>query len=588
MVKEKSGNKNYLWFMLVTLGLFLVALILSLCGITGADNPTGFMGVVTFILAFMPILIVLIGMLGFNLSAMKVAPFAFVLAVAYSLTYFHLYDAEKGSVMASGQTISLLWENTWSGIVSSLFIVGLIFFSFLILEMMKQSGAMDIVKDKISALSADRRVQLILIGLFVPIFMEGAAGAGTPAAIAAPFMVGLGFDPIIAVVVALMADGVCTSFGGSGLTTMSGGAALVTSGVSTEALNFSLVGWFHMIGILVMPFLILLTAFGKKGFKGKGIVGYALYCGVIGGLLMLVFSNYVGGFVTDMGTGFLGIVLAVLGLKLFKIETPEEFKYQFPKKDPEEKPKFGFIRALSPYLLILILLPVVLTGSKFIHVTSGDKTVTLWAYIVSKITYNGWIDLLLFIVSLISILTLKYGFKNYCKSFVTSLKKVIAVFVIMASLLAVANIMKLSYSPDGSSMITRLAVDIATVASPIYPAAAVLIGSIGAFITGTNLGSNILFAEFHTTAAATLGINPIVQFAAGNAGGSLGNMICPNNVTAACATVNLIGQENKVMKRVALMFLVTFVLYALLAIFYTYVVFPNISATTINLIASMG
>lgn len=72
MTKEGSGNKNYVRFMLVTLGLFLVALILYLCGITGANHPEGFLGVVTFILAFMPILSVLIGMLGFNLSAMKV------------------------------------------------------------------------------------------------------------------------------------------------------------------------------------------------------------------------------------------------------------------------------------------------------------------------------------------------------------------------------------------------------------------------------------------------------------------------------------------------------------------------------------
>ena len=75
-----------------------------------------------------------------------------------------------------------------------------------------------------------------------------------------------------------------------------------------------------------------------------------------------------------------------------------------------------------------------------------------------------------------------------------------------------------------------------------------LIGSSGAFITGTGLGSNIMFAQMHIDAAASLGMNPITIFAGQNAGASLGNLICPNNTVAACATVDAIGRENEVMK----------------------------------------
>ncbi|MCF0137338.1 MAG: L-lactate permease [Oscillospiraceae bacterium] len=582
---KKTLNKNYLGFMLTTAAVFLVGLILTLCGVTAAKNGGGFINVITFLLAFMPILIVLIGMLGFDLSALKVAPFAFLLAVLLTITYF------ADVTLTAGQAASAIWAQTWAGIVSALYIVGLIFFSFLILEMMKVSGAMDIVKNKIATISGDRRVQLILVGLFVPIFMEGAAGAGTPAAIAAPFMVGLGFDPILAVVIALMSDGVCTSFGGAGLTTMSGSAQLVADGITTTVdTNFAAAGMFHMVGILVMPFLILAMAYGKKGFKGKGIVGYALYCGVVGALLMLLFSNYVGGFITDMGTGLGGIILAVLGLKIFKIETPEELFYKVPES--KEKPKFGFVRALSPYLFILVIFPVVLTGSKYITVGSGETAMPLWNFVVSKVTYNGWIDILLFIVSLLSILSLSYGFNQYCKSFWASLKKVIGVLVIMASLLAVANIMKIVYTTDAEgrsiSMITRLAYDLANIAGPLYPAVAVLIGGIGSFITGTNLGANQLFAKMHIAAAQELNCNAIMTFAAGNGGGSLGNMICPNNVTAACATVGMTGRENEVMKRVALMFLVTCVLYMILGMLYTFVIFPNVGPDTLHMLACIG
>lgn len=590
---------NYVWFMLVTLLIFVVAFALMLGGIHGSNfqEHGALIQVITFFLAFMPILLVLIGMIGFDLSALKVAPFAFLLAVLLSYTFFA--NMEHGPV----ELARAIWAQTWSGIKSSFFIVGLILFSFLILDMMQTSGAMDIVKAKLAAISGgDRRVQLIIIGLFVPIFMEGAAGAGTPAAIAAPFLVGLGFDPIVAVVAALMSDGVCTSFGGSGLTTMSGGADLVSAGVSNTDLNFAAAGVYHMIGILVMPFLLIIFAYGFKGFKSKGIKGYCLWCGVIGALLMLVFSNFIGGFITDMGTGLIGIIFAILGLKIFKIETPKELYAEPPKI--EGKPKYSFVRALSPYIFVLLILPITLTVSKYINVNTvgadGAATqIPLWNYLVGKLTYNGWIDILLFICSFLSIFTLKFGFGNYWQAFLRALKKVIPVFIIMASLYSVANIMKIPFisemkdaagnvTRESLSMIKLLAQDIAGVTGPLYPVGAVLIGAVGAFITGTNLGANQLFATMHMHAADILGINKIMTFAASNGGGSLGNMICPNNVTAACATVGITGEENKVMKRVIVMFLVTFLLYAVLSMLFVYVIFPNVSAEMTNVFARMG
>ena len=586
---------NYVWFMLVTLLIFVVAFALMLGGIHGSNfqEHGALIQIITFVLAFMPILLVLIGMIGFDLSALKVAPFAFLLAVLLSYTFFA--NMEHGPV----ELARAIWAQTWSGIKSSFFIVGLILFSFLILDMMQTSGAMDIVKAKLAAISGgDRRVQLIIIGLFVPIFMEGAAGAGTPAAIAAPFLVGLGFDPIVAVVAALMSDGVCTSFGGSGLTTMSGGADLVSAGVSNTDLNFAAAGVFHMIGILVMPFLLLIFAYGFKAFKSKGIVGYCLWCGVIGAVLMLIFSNFIGGFITDMGTGLIGIIFAILGLKIFKVETPKELYAEPPKI--EGTPKYSFVRALSPYIFVLIILPVTLTVSKYIHVTNPDGSqIPLWNWVVGKVTYNGWIDLLLFLCSLLSIITLRYGFGNYWKAFGRAFKKVIPVFIIMASLYSVANIMKIPFisqiadeagnvTRESLSMIKLLAQDIAAVTGPLYPAGAVLIGAVGAFITGPNLGANQLFATMHMHAADILGINKIMTFASSNAGGSLGNMICPNNVTAACATVGITGEENKVMKRVVIMFLITFVLYAVISMLYVYVIFPNVSAEMTNVFARMG
>ena len=591
MAKENLANKqgasrSYVWFMLVTLLIFVVAFALMLGGIDGSnfDQHGGLIQVVTFFLAFMPILLVLIGMIGFDLSALKVAPFAFLLAVLLSYTFFANMQHTPVDLARA------IWAQTWSGIKSSFFIVGLILFSFLILDMMQTSGAMDIVKAKLAAISGgDRRVQLIIIGLFVPIFMEGAAGAGTPAAIAAPFLVGLGFDPIVAVVAALMSDGVCTSFGGSGLTTMSGGADLVTAGVSNTDLNFAAAGVYHMIGILVMPFLLIIFAYGFKGFKSKGIVGYCLWCGVIGAILMLIFSNFIGGFITDMGTGLIGIIFAILGLKIFKIETPKELYAEPPKI--EGKPKYSFVRALSPYIFVLLILPITLTVSKYIMVNNADGSqIPLWNYLVGKLTYNGWIDILLFICSFLSIFTLKFGFGNYFQAFWRALKKVIPHPRLHHH---GVPLFRRQHHEDHLPRGRRPVHDQA--ARPGYrrrhrPA---LSGRRGSDRRGRRVHHRheprrepALCHDAHAR-----GGHPRHQQGhdlRGLHGGSLGNMICPNNVTAACATVGITGEENKVMKRVIVMFLVTFVLYAVLSMLFVYVIFPNVSAEMTNVFARMG
>lgn len=106
-------------------------------------------------------------------------------------------------------------------------------------------------------------------------------------------------------------------------------------------------------------------------------------------------------------------------------------------------------------------------------------------------------------------------------------------------------------------------------------AAGVFIGSFGSFITGTGLGSNIMFAGMHIEASQLLGINPITVFAGQNAAGSLGNLICPNNVVAACATVNSIGREGDVLRITFRAFFIILIEYMIISMLYTYMIFPG-------------
>ena len=185
---------------------------------------------------------------------------------------------------------------------------------------------------------------------------------------------------------------------------------------------------------------------------------------------------------------------------------------------------------MSPYIYMLILLPAVRYGFPAL-VPNGFAIMCTFGYIF-------WVDLVILVCGMLGAATLRVSVKTYHEVCRRTVGHVAPVLVTMGSLLVVSYIMQ---SPS-TGMMNLLASDIAAIVGKFYPAAAVLIGSSGAFITGTGLGSNIMFADMHLQAAEALSMNPITIFAGQNAGASLGNLICPNNTVAACATVDAIGR----------------------------------------------
>ena len=218
---------------------------------------------------------------------------------------------------------------------------------------------------------------------------------------------------------------------------------------------------------------------------------------------------------------------------------------------------------MSPYIYMLVLLPAVRYGVPA-FVENGFALMCTFGYIV-------WVDVVILICGVLGAMTLSVKRKELFEIFKATAKNVVPVLITMGSLLVLSYIMQ----AESTGMMSLIANDIAALAGMLYPAAAVFIGSLGSFITGTGLGSNIMFAGMHTEAATALGINPITVFAGQNAGASLGNLICPNNTVAACATVGEVGNENKVMFRTLPAFIIIVVEYMILCTIYTLYLFPN-------------
>lgn len=508
------------------------------------------MEVLKFLVAISPIAVVLTGILAFKKRAATVAPIALCWTVFLAFTFFNVKNA------GFAENVSVIDGLLWKGLKEGLKIVLMVFGAFIILNMLKASEAIEDVKNTVARVSgSDRRVQLIIVGMFVPIFLEGAAGAGSPAAIAAPFLTALGFDPITAIAVALLGDATPCSWGGAGLTTITGGKFLVDEGLSTTALNSAMVGRIHMFGVLVIPFIMTAIAFGKKGFRG--IVPYLFYSGITTGGVMFVLSNFVGPEITSMGTGFAAILLTMLYVRLVPIKTPEEYSYG---AKISTKGKYSPWRALSPYLAMLVLLPAVRYGVPAIWPKNGFAVMCTFGYIV-------WVDAVILVCGIIGCIALHISRKEFKEICSQTAKNIMPVLITMGSLLVVSYIMQ----SETTGMMSLISGDIAAVAQVMYPAAAVFIGALGSFITGTGLGSNIMFAPLHTQASQMLGMNPVTVFAGQNAGASLGNLICPNNTVAACATVNEIGNESLVMKKTIPAFAIIAVIYGALTMLYTFV-----------------
>ena len=487
------------------------------------------------LLAASPILVVLVGMLGLKKPAVVVTP----MAMAYTLCLGLLYFDGTATMMAASLKI---------GILDGARIVWLIFGAFTILIMMMGTGAMDKIKEVIAGLTADRRVHVLIIAVMFGVFLEGASGAGTPAAIGAPFLVGLGFSPLLSATATLIANSIPVSWGGAGVTTIMGSAPVREYMTVMEASGMA--GRIHMIGAVLLPFLVIAVVFGRKGFRG--LIPFILFSGGFMSVTLFVFSNLIGPEITAMSTGLLTVMASLIYLRFVQVKTPEEFLYA---SDFGSQSSLSAIQAFSPYMILIILLPVV----RYSFPLS----------VLARYGYTIWVGVVIFVSAFLGSLFLKVRIPDFSGYAFTAFKKVLPALIAMCSLLVVSDIMV------KTGMMTLLASALAPVAGAFYPFLAVAVGSLGSFMTGTNLGSNIMFGPMHVQAALALGQNPITVFAGQNVGGSIGNTICPNNVVAVATTVGILGQEGLLMRRVFPSFFVFLITYGLVSLLYTHLLFKG-------------
>ncbi len=551
------------------------------------------------ILALLPILTALVLMVGFRVPATRAMPLAWLVAVGCA---FSGWDLDLGYIAAM----------SIHGAITGVGVLVIIFGALIILATLQHSGGMETIQYGMQKISPDARVQAIIIGCMFAAFIEGAAGFGTPAALAAPLLLSLGFPPLAAAIFCLVLNSFPVSFGAVGTPIIMGFdyvKPLVQQAIDSNAAGVTftsvqdfqlIVGQWVMILHALMVFILPLFMLGfitrffgqNKSWKdGLAAWKFSLFASTSYFVPSFLFAWFVGPEFPALigGLAGLGIVVIGAGKGLFLPEKVWTFG-DSAQWDPEWtgsitggstkfKSHMSQFRAWLPYVLIGIILVatrIPQLGLKSLLAGVVIRFPDILGYenvdnALQPLYLPGTIPFML--VALITIFLHNMDGKEALTAWKQALGNLKNPAIALISATAMVSIFRLSeLNPEGlPSMPMALADFVSGVAGGAWPMFAGFVGGLGSFITGSNTISDLLFGEFQWGVAESAGLSRQIMVAVQAAGGAFGNMVCINNVVAVCAVVGLVGKEGMILKKTVIPFIlygvvvgsVTFLLLAL-------------------------
>ena len=523
--------------------------------------------------AALPILVAAVLLVGLRLPAKKAMPVVFVVTTLVAL---YVWEVTFNRVVAS----------TIQGLLITVAVLWIIFGAILLLNTLKHSGAIKAIRQGFNNVSPDRRVQVIIIAWLFGSFIEGASGFGTPAAIAAPLMVAIGFPALAAVMIGMMIQSTPVSFGAVGTPILIGvnkgldsegiGATLQALGSNWETylqIVTSEVAIVHAVtGTLIPLFMIIMMTrfFGKNKSwtEGLSIFPFAIF----GGLAFTVPYALTGIF---LGAEFPSLIGALVGLPIVTYAAKKGFllpkdswdfapkeewpvhwvsKFEMKLDAMTAKVDMSLTKAWLPYVLVAIILVITRVSDE------AKAFVKSWvipfkdilgegvSYSIVPLYLPGGI---LVFVALLTYFLHRMELKEMKEAFSESSKVIIgAGFVLIFTIPLVRILINSGINSAGfDSMPVAMANFVATSVGDIYPLFAPMVGALGAFIAGSNTVSNMMLSQFQFGVADALGLSTAFMVALQAVGAAAGNMIAIHNVVAASATVGLLDQEGETLRR---------------------------------------
>lgn len=523
------------------------------------------------IIAFIPIVFTIIMMTVFSWPAKRVMPIAWVLACFIGAAVW-------------GMSTTRLVAATIFGFLSAFNILIIIFGAILILNTLKKSGAMGAINRGFYGITPDRRIQAIIVGWLFGSFIEGASGFGTPAALAGPLLVGLGFPPLAAVMTALIFDSTSVSFGAVGTPVVGGVGSVMNAPQIIEKLPEGMtfadfigqVGlWSAIPHVIVGAFLPLLAIcmltffFGEERSIKPGLKAapFAIFSGLAFVIPYVITAAL-------LGPEFPALVGALVALPIILVAAKKGFlvpkdNWDFParekwestwvgvvKQEKEEESNMPLWLAWVPYMLIAVILVITRIPQLGIKDILTSYTLGIDNILGEGINYSlqylylpGTIPFAL--IAIVTIFLHKMPVTKVKEAWVDTFKQLLPATIALVFAVSMVQVMVQSnvntYNMDG--MMITMSKAVAGIAGGSWPVFSPFVGVLGAFMSGSNTVSNILFSQFQFGVAEQLEISRIIILGVNNVGGAVGNMLAVHNVVAACATVGLVGVEGVIIRR---------------------------------------
>ncbi|MFI7744926.1 L-lactate permease, partial [Kocuria rhizosphaericola] len=528
------------------------------------------------LLALLPILLVGVLLAGFRWPAKFAMPVGYLTAVVVALVVWRMSFT---GVLAA----------TIEGLVVAVTLLYIVFGALLLLSTLTVGGAMATIRAGFNNISADRRVQAIIIGWLFGSFIEGASGFGTPAAVVAPLLLAMGFPAMAAVMVGLIIQSTPVSFGAVGtpilvgVTNGLGGDPAVAERVSALGVTMpefvSSIGFYTaaihaVVGILIPLILVsMLTGFfgpDRRFRDGLAVWPFAVYASLAMTVPYVLVARFLGPEFPAMFGGLLGLVLVMLTSSKGFLMPQDTFDFgpraEWPARwmgtiEPAQatdvSTHMSVVRAWAPYALmagLLVATRVIAPLKEFLTGLAIPFENILGTEITTTVQPFYLPGFLMILASLFAYALHRMNSREIARTLKISAGQLAGTAA--ALLFAVPLVRVLIQSGPAlndsglSSMPVTLAEGAAAISGSSWPLIAPWIGALGAFVAGSNTVSNLTFSQFQFSTGAAIGLErPELVVAAQAVGGAGGNPIAIHNIVAASATVGLLGREGDLLRK---------------------------------------
>ncbi|HWK24666.1 MAG TPA: lactate permease LctP family transporter [Ureibacillus sp.] len=432
-----------------------------------------------------------------------------------------------------------------------------------------KTGHFEVIRSSVLSITEDRRLQALLIAFSFGAFLEGAAGFGAPVAISAALLVGLGFKPLQAAGLCLIANTAPVAFGAIGVpvTVMEGITGIPAMEVS------KMIGRQLPIIAVFIPLVLVVIMVGFK--KALEVLPAILVSGFSFAITQYLSSNFLGPELPDILSSLVSLIALAIFLQFWKPKTIYRFNDDSAINEDSKKHYSGaqILTAWSPFIVLTVFIsawgiPTIkkaLVGTydggnallkiinsignaltfypevPFLHNVVIDGATGNEIAAVYKLELLGAAGTAILFAAIISKFLLKISWSKWLKTFVETLNE------IKFPLLTICCVVGYAYVANTAGMMATLGLVLAKTGT-LFPFFSPILGWIGVVVTGSDTSSNVLFAKLQQVTAGSVGMDPVLALAANTGGGVTGKMISPQTLAVAAAAVGLAGKESELLK----------------------------------------